>query len=72
MYVWYYKNKLMFENRKAEWKVKSIRKKYGEEAVFRASFLESNVPHMGGDLDKERRSGATIGIDVDHEKTWII
>lgn len=52
--------------------VDDIRKKYGEDAVFRASFLESNVSHMSGGLDKERRSGVTIGIDVEHEKTRII
>ena len=45
--------------------------KYGEDAVFRASFLKGNVPHMGGGLDKERRSGVTIGIDVDNEKLVI-
>lgn len=52
--------------------VDDIRKKYGEDAVFRASFLESSVSHMSGGLDKERRSGVTIGIDVEHEKTRII
>ena len=51
--------------------IDEIRKKYGEDAVFRASFLKGNVPHMGGGLDKERRSGVTIGIDVDNEKTRI-
>lgn len=40
--------------------VDSIREKYGEDAVFRASFLKSNISHMGGGLDKERRSGITI------------
>lgn len=49
-----------------------IRKKYGEDAVFRAGFLKSNVSHMGGGLHKERRSGITIGIDVAGEKTRII
>lgn len=49
-----------------------IRKKYGEDAVFRASFLEGNVSRMGGGLDKERRSGITIGIDVENENTRII
>lgn len=49
-----------------------IRRKYGEDAVFRASFLKSNVAHMSGGLDKERRSGVTIGIDVAGEKTRII
>ncbi len=40
--------------------------------MFRASFLKGNVPHMGGGLDKERRFGVTLGIDVDNEKTRII
>lgn len=52
--------------------VDSIRKRYGEDAVFRASFLKSNVGHMSGGLDKERRSGVTIGIDVEHEKARVI
>ena len=48
--------------------VDKIREKYGENAVFRASFLKSNVAHMSGGLDKERRSGVTLGIDVEREK----
>lgn len=52
--------------------VDEIRKKFGEDAIMRASFLKSNVSHMGGGLDKERRSGITIGIDVNNEKTRII
>lgn len=52
--------------------VDGIRRKYGEDAVFRAGFLKSNVPHMGGGLHRERRSGVTIGIDVSGENTRII
>ena len=48
--------------------IDSIRERYGEEAVFRASFLGSDVDAMSGGLDKERRSGVTIGIDVEKEK----
>ncbi len=48
--------------------VDKIREKYGENAVFRASFLKGNVAHMSGGLDKERRSGVTLGIDVEREK----
>lgn len=48
--------------------VDQLREKYGEDAVFRASFLKSNVSHMSGGLDKERRSGVTLGIDVEGEK----
>lgn len=47
--------------------VDRLREKYGEDAVFRASFLKSNVSHMSGGLNKERRSGVTLGIDVEGE-----
>lgn len=52
--------------------VDKIRSRFGENSIFRASFLQSNVSHMSGGLDKERRSGVTIGIDVAHENTRII
>lgn len=52
--------------------VDGIRRKYGEDAIRRASFLKSNIPHMGGGMDRERRSGVTLGIDVEREKTRII
>ena len=48
--------------------VDRIRERYGEDAVFRAGFLDSNVPHMGGGLDRERRSGVTLGIDMERER----
>lgn len=35
--------------------VDQLREKYGEGAVFRASFLKSNVSHMSGGLNKEKR-----------------
>lgn len=47
--------------------VDKIRKRYGEDSVFRAGFLKSNVSHMSGGLHKERRSGVTLGINVDGE-----
>ena len=47
--------------------VDKIRERYGEDSIFRASFLKSNVSHMSGGLDKERRSGVTLGIDVEGE-----
>lgn len=47
--------------------VDHIRGKYGEDAIFRASFLKGNVSHMSGGLNKERRSGVTLGIDVEGE-----
>ena len=48
--------------------VDSIRARYGEDSIFRACFLGSNVTHMGGGLDKDRRSGVTVGIDLEKEK----
>lgn len=47
--------------------VDEIREKYGEDAIFRAGFLKSNVAHMSGGLDKERRSGVTSGIDINEK-----
>lgn len=52
--------------------VDGIRDKYGEDSVIRAGFLQSNVSHMSGGLDKERRSGVTIGIDVENENVRIV
>ena len=48
--------------------VDSIRARYGEDSIFRACFLGSNVTHMCGGLDKDRRSGVTVGIDLEKEK----
>lgn len=44
--------------------IDGIRERYGEESVFRASFLNSDVDAMSGGLDKERRTGVTIGSDI--------
>ncbi len=52
--------------------IDDIRGKHGEDSIMRASFLRSNVTHMSGGLDKERRSGITIGIDMENEKARII
>ena len=52
--------------------IDDIRDRFGEDSVMRASFLRSNITHMSGGLDKERRSGVTIGIDVENEKVRII
>lgn len=52
--------------------VDEIRGKYGEDSVMRASFLKGNVSHISGGLDKERRSGVTIGIDVENENVRIV
>lgn len=51
--------------------VDKIRNRYGEDTIFRACFLKSNVSHMSGGLDKERRSGVTLGIDVERENVNI-
>ena len=48
--------------------VDQIRARFGEDSVFRACFLGSNISHMSGGLDKDRRSGVTVGIDVEGEK----
>ena len=45
-----------------------IRKEYGENAVMRAGFLNQNISHMSGGLHKERRTGVTLGIDLNKEK----
>lgn len=37
----------------------SIRKRYGEDALMRASFLRNPLPHMAGGLDKAKRTGIT-------------
>lgn len=47
--------------------VDKIRKKYGEDSIFRASFLKSGISHLSGGLHKERRTGITAGIDLDKE-----
>lgn len=52
--------------------VDGIWEKFGEDSIKRACFLKSDVNHLSGGLDKERRSGVTIGIDVEGEKTRII
>lgn len=52
--------------------IDDIRNRYGEDSIMRASFLQSSITHMSGGLDKERRSGVTIGIDVEREKVRII
>ena len=49
-----------------------IRERFGEDSLKRASFLTGDVSHMNGGLDKERRSGVTIGIDVEGEHARII
>ena len=52
--------------------IDNIRSRFGEDSIMRASFLKGNVSHMSGGLSKDRRSGITIGIDIDNEKTKIL
>lgn len=52
--------------------IDKIRSQFGEDSVQRASFLRGDTSHMSGGLDKERRSGVTLGIDVEGEKARII
>jgi len=52
--------------------IDQIRERFGEDSIMRAGFLESNVSHMSGGLDKERRTGITAGINMEHEKIRII
>lgn len=39
--------------------VDEIRSQYGEDAVMRAVFLKSPIPHMSGGIDKAKRTGIT-------------
>lgn len=48
--------------------VDQIRARFGEDSIFRACFLKSDISHMSGGLDKDRRSGVTVGIDMEGEK----
>ncbi|MBR2403553.1 MAG: DNA polymerase IV [Lachnospiraceae bacterium] len=43
--------------------VDDIRERFGEQALIRASFLQSNISSMSGGLDKERR-GSFVRTDV--------
>ena len=39
--------------------IDGIRSRYGEDSVMRAVFLGGNLPHMGGGIDKAKRTGMT-------------
>ncbi|MBQ8298837.1 MAG: DNA polymerase IV, partial [Clostridia bacterium] len=52
--------------------IDGIRERFGEDSIMRVGFLDSNVSHMSGGLDKERRTGITVGIDVEREKTRVV
>lgn len=42
--------------------IDQVRKKYGEDIIMRASFLNSRISHMNGGIDKAKRTGVTKGI----------
>lgn len=39
--------------------IDEIRARYGEDSIMRASFLDHRLPHMGGGIDKAKRTGMT-------------
>ena len=39
--------------------IDEIRERYGEDSVMRAAFLNQALPHMGGGIDKAKRTGMT-------------
>lgn len=42
--------------------IDEIRRRYGEDSVMRAVFLGSGLPHMGGGIDKAKRTGVTKAV----------
>ena len=48
--------------------IDKIRARFGEDSVFRASYLKAPISHMSGGLDKERRTSVTVGIDLNKEQ----
>lgn len=62
-----YQYRLFDENRAEKYRrldqaVDAIRKRYGEDAIMRASFLNSRISHMSGGIDKAKRTGVTKGL----------
>lgn len=39
--------------------IDQIRARYGEDSIMRAAFLDPRLPHMGGGIDKAKRTGMT-------------
>lgn len=48
--------------------VDSIRSRFGEDSVRRACFVNNQIKHVSGGLDKERRTGITQGLDLNKEQ----
>lgn len=49
-------------NQKLDTAIDKIRAEYGEDAIMRASFLNSSLDHMAGGLDRAKRTGMTKAI----------
>lgn len=48
--------------------IDEIRGRYGEDSVMRAVFLGKNLPHMGGGIDKAKRTGMTKALPAVSER----
>lgn len=48
--------------------VDQIRERFGEDSIFRACYLNGAISHMSGGLDKERRTGITVGLNLSKEQ----
>ena len=49
--------------------IDSIRARFGEDSVMRASFLNSRISHTGGGLNKEKRAEAVSGPEREKRRT---
>ncbi len=47
--------------------VDDIRQKYGEDSLIRARYIDNKISHVSGGLDRERRTGITLGMNLDKE-----
>lgn len=48
--------------------IDDIRARFGEDSLMRACYLKAPISHMSGGLDKERRTGITVGLDLSKEQ----
>ncbi len=55
---------------KGDTAIDQIRRKFGENALFRACFLQSTTPPLSGGLSKERRTGVTKPVEQDPSLSW--
>ncbi|HPF30347.1 MAG TPA: hypothetical protein PLZ77_09645 [Lachnospiraceae bacterium] len=42
-------------------------RRFGEDALVRACFVNNQIQSMGGGLDQEWRTGITVGLRLDKE-----